>query len=211
MQARPSMIFRALSAPRWRGGLPRRMTALPRYARRPKGPGTGAGFSLMEVMTTVGILALAATLAIPGMTAWRMSTAQSTTEEELAFVLTQARQLAIRENAQVCVEFADSRGQTKQADFTQWRVLLLGHGRTPQREILRGGPSYSGSDLMLLRNRLRYQYWPCFGSDGFLKSASNGTIRVEVSDRPARCLIINATGYLRHASARANGKCPVLR
>lgn len=180
----------------------------PRDAPRP--PGAQAGFSLLEVMTSVGIVALAATLAVPGMAAWRLNAAQGAAEEELAFVLTQARQMAIRENAQVCVEFSNAAGQTKQAGFTQWRVLLPGLGRTPQREVLRGAPSYSGPDLVLVRNRLRYQHWPCFGSDGFLKSASNGTIRVEVPERPARCLIISATGYLRHANARANGKCPVL-
>lgn len=63
-----------------------------------------AGFSLAEMLVTVGILGLAAIVALPSLLSYWRAATLTAGAQELQTVLNSARQLAIRQNTSVCVE-----------------------------------------------------------------------------------------------------------
>ena len=73
---------------------------------------TGArGFSLIEMMVVVLILAIVATTAIPNLIAWRSGMKLRAAVNELRNDLESARARAVKENAKVTVAFIPAAGQ----------------------------------------------------------------------------------------------------
>jgi type II secretion system protein H len=73
---------------------------------------TGAGgFSLIEMMVVVLILAIVAAIAIPNLIAWRSGMNLRAAVEELRSDLESARARAVKENAQITVAFIPTAGQ----------------------------------------------------------------------------------------------------
>lgn len=71
---------------------------IPRHPRR-----LGAGFTVVELMVTVGVAAVLAAIAVPGYQAVTRSTRIRSASAELAYDLVRARSEAIKRNADVVV------------------------------------------------------------------------------------------------------------
>ncbi|MFO7709226.1 MAG: GspH/FimT family pseudopilin [Desulfobacterales bacterium] len=87
------------------------------------------GFSLIEVMVVIGILAITAMVAVPNMIDWRYGMRLRAAVNEVRGDLEAARARAIKENAQVSVEFypADGRYRLTYPDSEGNTVLIKAH------------------------------------------------------------------------------------
>lgn len=102
-----SRVKAAAGADRW---TPPRRGRPPAAARREsrRSPGRrarSAGFSIIEVLVVIGILAVAATAVIPNMIGWRGAKSLQTAVQELRGDLFMMKTLAVRDNTTVSATF----------------------------------------------------------------------------------------------------------
>ena len=69
-----------------------------------------SGFSLMELMTVIGILAILATIAIPGYLGWRDNTQLTRAAQDVYSIFQKAKIEAARRNVVVAITFAANVG-----------------------------------------------------------------------------------------------------
>ncbi len=114
---------------------------------------SGDGFSLVEILTVIAVLAIAALFAVPHMVQWKSAASLRTAARELKENLEFARSLAVKENRSVVVELfpVDRRYRisvrTAQGDLAPVRTETLPAGV----RIDEAHPDYSVS-----QNRLSF-------------------------------------------------------
>ena len=101
-----------------------------RYARR-GGRRFDRGFSLVELVTAVGVVAIVAAVGVPQLAAYNAQYRLTSAARQLAVDLTRARMKAIGENLYVRVQFGSN------------NVGTLGQGNTYQLAVSNDGTTYT--------------------------------------------------------------------
>ena len=111
-----------------------------------------SGFSLFELMTTIGIIAVLAAIAIPNVISWRSGSQFQGVVENLRGDLQWAKLKAVQTNGVVTVDFSVS------ASNDEYRIS--GGGLTPRTRQLPAGVSidigatdFNGNDFVRFNNR----------------------------------------------------------
>lgn len=123
-----------------------------------------SGFTLMELMTTIAIIAVLAAIAIPNMIGWRSGTKLQGAVENVRGDLQWAKLKAVQENGTVTVLFlADGTGYEIFMDSNINGVLdpdpALGERRYRLRDLPAGvsidlgGTDFNGNDYVSFNNR----------------------------------------------------------
>lgn len=94
--------------------IPRR-TRLPSHRPAPPGVHQDAGFTMLEIMVTIGIAGILMAVAVSGWQGWARASAQDGLVTELRGVLRTAQQRAVTEGSSTCVLF--------DADTDSWQVF----------------------------------------------------------------------------------------
>ena len=120
-----------------------------------------SGFTLMELMTTIAIIAVLAAIAVPNMIGWRSGTKLQGAVENLRGDLQWAKLKAVQENASVTVLFVDSGGICTRyevftdndrdgvSDGSRYRLRDLPAGVS----IDLGNTDFNGNDFVTFNNR----------------------------------------------------------
>ncbi len=142
------------------------------------------GFSLLEIMVVVAVLALAAAIVVPNMLAWRTSLRLGSAVGELRTDLLSAKTLAAKENTTVTVQFYPSTGSysIKHTNLDGNPVVVKTAFLPPGVSIDQGDPEYSmgGSKTS-------------FTSRG---GADSGTMVLTNSDGKKRKITISSLGKI---------------
>jgi len=111
-----------------------------------------SGFTIMELMTTIAIIAILAAIAVPNMISWRSGTKLQGAVENLRGDLQLAKMKAVQENGSVTVDFSVS------ADNDEYQIS--GSGLTTKTRQLPsgvridpGGTDFNGNDFVTFNNR----------------------------------------------------------
>lgn len=161
------------------------------------------GFTLFELLVVVALLALTASLAIPGLHSLLVYGRRATEINRLNRDLSYARSEAIvrGQTVTVCTS-RDGVSCSTESDWDGGWIVFVDRDadleRDPGEQLLRVKPAFTGNDRLvgnrLVAHHIGYQ------REGFLKGLHNGTITFStVPDRPAlrRCLVISRTGRIR--------------
>jgi prepilin-type N-terminal cleavage/methylation domain-containing protein len=156
-----------------------------------------SGFTLMELMTTIAIIAILASVAIPNMIAWLPDYRLRSGAAEMLSALQWARLTAIKENANVVVRFDpgsdeyliyldNGEGGGKPGNETQdgsERVIRSGK-MAPDAQIDSAGFSGGFNEVS-------------FTGRGLTKGFRVGTVRLENSKGHQKEIVVNMTGRCR--------------
>ncbi len=150
------------------------------------------GVTLIELLFSLGLLALLAGLAAPGFRASLRAAAVRSATFELAVGVQQIRADSILESRPAVLCAADSAGNCLAAgsDGAGWRAFLEDG---PLRRELGGRSLPSGVVLRATRSPVRF--WPA----SFAASAGTLTICDAQGIAPPRAIVISATGRARQA------------
>lgn len=129
------------------------------------------GFSLVELMVVIGILAILLAIAVPRYSAWRASTALQSATETLMAHMKQARIMAVAGNRDVYIAFTTT-GYTLDSKGTQPQAFNLS--------------SYGGG-LSLSANTSPMD----FNSNG---TSSTGTVTLTDADGDSKAITVNVVG-----------------
>jgi type IV fimbrial biogenesis protein FimT len=139
------------------------------------------GFTIMELMTTIAIIALVAAIAVPNMISWRSGTRLQGAVDNLRGDLQWAKLKAVQENGSVKVDFSVS------ADNDEYQVSGSGlitktRQLPPGVRIDPGNTSFSGNGYVTFNNR------------GF--PDNSGTVAIVSSDGKGRTIDLNRLGRI---------------
>lgn len=148
--------------------------------------GNRKGFSLIEVIVVIGILAITGMVAIPNMIDWRHGMRLRAAVNEVRGDLETARARAIKENAQVTVEFvpADGRYRLTCLDAAGSTVLIKEQSLPPGLRFAVDHPDYTfdGSS-----------HKASFSSRG---TAQSGTLVLENEKEKTASITVNFLGRI---------------
>ena len=159
------------------------------------------GVTLIELLFSLGLLALLAGLATPGFRASLRASAVRSATFELAVGLQQVRADSILESRPALLCPTDSSGNclAPGSDAAGWRAFLEDG---PVRRDLGGGSLPSGVVLRATRSPVRF--WPA----SFAASAGTLTICDAQGLAPARAIVVSQAGRARLANV-ASDACDV--
>ena len=177
---------------------------------RKDAPGPASGFSLVESMIVVAILAILAGLALPGFQDLLRRQRATTAMHQIATQLAQARNTAISRRIPVtaCPSLGDDRCRPE-PDWSAGWLLYLDPSRSPQPrstdDILRQErqPLHDSVRVSASAGRVRVRYQPDGRSGGnnlTLRVCSAGTLHGEV--------IVNIVGRVRTRRPGPGAPCP---
>ncbi len=163
------------------------------------------GFTLLELVIVIALIAITATLAVPGLRSFMTLGRRATEINRLRRDLNYARSEAVARGLTVSLcTSTDGNTCTGKAGISWddgWIVFVDNDAdlnRDPKEALLRVEPAFTGNDELsgnrLLAHHIGYQ------REGFLQGVHNGTITfTSASGRVAlrRCLIISRTGRIR--------------
>lgn len=132
-----------------------------------------SGFTLTELMVTIAVVAILASLAIPNFVAWLPNYRLQSGAEEIQSTLQLARITAIKQNATVTVAF-DTANETYQASFLKSGVV----------QIFRSGRMPAGIDI----------FSAVFGGGAFVQFDSQGTA---INNTDGSAQVINDSGRMK--------------
>jgi type IV fimbrial biogenesis protein FimT len=118
-----------------------------------------SGFSIIELMTTIAIIALLAAFAIPNMISWRSGTKLQGAVENLRGDLQLAKLKAVQENGFVAVVFSGNGYQVFIDNGANAGVLDAGERLLRDRQLAAGvsidlgGTDFNGNDYARFNNR----------------------------------------------------------
>jgi type IV fimbrial biogenesis protein FimT len=148
-----------------------------------------SGFSIMELMTTIAIIAILAAIAIPNMISWRSGTKLQGVVENLRGDLQWAKLKAVQENEFVTVLFlAGGNSYEVFMDNANTGVRDAGERRYKLRDlpvgvsIDLGGTDFNGNDFVTFNNR------------GFPENA--GIVTVDSNSGAGRNINLNRVGRI---------------
>lgn len=164
---------------------------------------TWEGFTLLELMLVIGLLAIGTALAVPGMHSFVTYGRRATEINGLHRDLDYARSEAILRGLTVALcTSRDGSVCTTDGDWNDGWIVFVDRNANLDREanetLLRVKPPFTDDNRLkgnrLLAHHLGYQ------REGFLQGVHNGTITFSTaSDNKAlrRCLVISRTGRIR--------------
>jgi len=162
------------------------------------------GFTLIELMVTIAVIALLAAVAAPAMVTLMNSNRLSSSAGELAAALQLARAEAIRRSAPVTVcGSADGESCTNGAGWADW-IVLGTNNMDAQIDVVRSG---SISNNLQVRGPAA---GVVFGSAGTITAQANLTVCIP-TDEPAenqRVLTVMLSGAVLTARNNGGGACP---
>lgn len=146
---------------------------------------SGRGFSLLEIMIVLLILATAAATVFPNLISWRVGLRLQGAINELLGNLQSAKALAAKHNTTVSVQFApaENRYQISYVDSDGQIVTLKQEALAPEIRIDTSHPDYS-----LTNHRM------AFTARG---GATPGTLVVSSLSKKCRKIIISSMGKIR--------------
>lgn len=164
------------------------------------------GFTLVELMVTLAVIAILAVVAMPSMTALVNNSRLSGQAEELAASIQLARAEAVRRNARVTI-CASTNGTTC-ASSTAWSSWII-HGMDntaspPVDEVIRGASANSGIQVSGPAAGI------VFRPSGLIDSQASITACMPTS-QPAqnqRVLTVMISGVVSTSRANGGGACP---
>lgn len=133
-----------------------------------------AGFTLMEMMVTIAIIAIISAVAVPNMIAWRNNMQVNSAARLVKSSIESARMAAIRTNMPTRMDFTDG-GRT--FDMVKWDPATNTFG-APETIQLPPGVVLANSNFV--NDQLR------FASRGMPTNAIGGTLQLE-DDSGSRC------------------------
>lgn len=171
-------------------------------ARRRK---VAQGFTLIELMVTIAVIALVAAVAAPSMVTLLNSNRLSSSAGELAAALQLARAEAIRRSAPVTVcGSADGATCANGAAWADW-IVLGTNNMDAGLEVIRSG-SINNNNLQVRGPAAGV----VFGSAGTITAQANLSVCIP-TDQPAenrRVLTVMLSGAVLTARNNAGGACP---
>ena len=168
-----------------------------------------AGYTLIELLSTIAIVSVAVGIGIPSLNATLSSNRLTTSLNALAGTLSYTRSESIRRNQHVVVcKTSEGTKCTRQGD---WRHGWLVYVDANRNRILDESETILGSHRATDKIRIDYR---AFGSTNYLvyrpsgATHTNGTFTFCDPAYPdsARALIITKSGRPRLSKVRANGK-----
>ncbi|MDK2797846.1 MAG: type fimbrial biosis protein FimT [Tepidiphilus sp.] len=168
------------------------------------------GFSLVELMVTIAVLAILLAIGIPSFASLIASNRLTSATNELVAALQTARTEAIRRNARITVCPAAPTATACSGNWRDgWMVFVdqtPGNAPAPESAadiLFRGGPSPQNITIVGNANVSSYVSFTADGASKLLSGAFQaGTVRVcstsaaLANDRRARDLVISATGRI---------------
>jgi len=137
------------------------------------------GFSLIELMVVIGIMAIILAVALPIYNQWRQSTALSTASQTLMAHLKQARVMAVSNNRQVSVT------------FTANSYTVDSAGSNPQQYLLSDYAKGLTLSTTFASNTLN------FFSNGVSDTSSNkDTVTITNSSGASKTITVNIVGQV---------------
>ncbi|WP_345778718.1 GspH/FimT family pseudopilin [Stenotrophomonas sp. Y6] len=167
-------------------------------------PSAGAGFTLIELMVTVAVLAIIAAIAVPAMQGLVAANRLSAASTELVTALQLARSEAIRRNAAVTVCGSDN--GTSCASTTDWsRWIVTGRDTTSGSDEVIRDSSVTG-DMQVAGPAAGIRFRPT----GLLDAQASMTVCLPVSSvgdnqRVVTMMVGGAVTTSKHNGA---GACP---
>jgi prepilin-type N-terminal cleavage/methylation domain-containing protein len=150
------------------------------------------GFTFMEMMVVIAIIAITASIAIPNIIGWLPSHRLATASRAILSVLQQARLRAVKENTFVTVQF-----DTGNENFTVF--WDNGEGGGTSGDGLQNGTekifkSVAIPDGIDLNSTTFGDDSVCFSNRGLPIPALNGTVTILNSQNINRQIVVNQTG-----------------
>jgi prepilin-type N-terminal cleavage/methylation domain-containing protein len=152
-----------------------------------------AGFSLMELMVTLAILAVLLSIAIPNFIGWMPARRLESAAGDVQSALQSARMTAVKENTCVVIEFSSSNDN--------YRIFVDNGGDTPgnacnktqdaDEPTIKTGELPAGVDLVSATPQSSIE----FNGRGFPDNAT--TISLKNSSSPTWTIMLNITGSCR--------------
>jgi prepilin-type N-terminal cleavage/methylation domain-containing protein len=150
------------------------------------------GFTFVEMMVTIAIIAITASIAIPNVIGWLPTHRLGTASRSILSVLQQARLRAVKENTFVTVQF-----DTGNENFTVFWDNGEGGGTSGDglqngtEKIFKSGAMPAGIDL---KSTTFDDASVCFSNRGLPHPASEDTVTIINSQNIKREIKVNQTG-----------------
>lgn len=152
-------------------------------------PQRDAGYTLVEVLVTMGLMAVMMTIAVSGWNSWAVSRQHSGTAQEITAYLRQAQQRAVTEGRATCVQFDTARSEWSvfrgSCDATD-KVLVQGPVAAASPRVRIASAAFTGSSTGQPRVTFnaRGTAWP--GEVRIVRSGSAKTFVVTVEGLTGR-------------------------
>jgi len=148
-----------------------------------------SGFTLVEMLTVIGIMAVVATIAIPNFISWLPKYRLGSTTRDILSAMQHARLVAVKKNVNVWVHF-----DLRNNQFLIFPDYDNDDNQDPDEPTLRGDSLPSGIRLADVKFGADDAF--CFNSRG-LASGSGGTIRIVNTRSMTTRIRVNRTGNSR--------------
>ena len=153
-----------------------------------------SGFTLMELMITIAIVAIVTAITIPNLISWLPNYRLGTASRGILSVLQQVRLKAVKENADVAIQFAP--GNNNYTAFldngagggTAGDGVQNGTERTLKNEVMPAGINYNTN---FANHRI------IFSGRGMPTPSLGGTVTIQNSNSTIRRITVSQTGNSR--------------
>lgn len=171
---------------------------------RPLAPAAVRGFTLVELMVTVSVIAILAAVAVPGMTALINNSRLNGQSEEMLSSLQLARAESIRRNARVTVcPSTDGSTCTSSTSWSQW-IVRGRDNTTGTDDVIRsnaaaGGVQISGPAAGIV-----------FKPSGLIDAQQVVTVCMPTTNpsQNQRALTVMISGVVSSSKVNGGGTCP---
>ena len=146
--------------------------------------GRPRGFTLVELLTVVAVMAVVTTLAAPGMRSFGLSQKARTVSQDLVSDLLVARSEALKRNREVAV-------QPLEGGWTEGWAVTVEDRRLVTRQVEAGSLAFEGSPP-----EIRFNVWGRIAGPATTLRITLGPADPQ-SDASRRCIDVDPSGYAR--------------